>query len=194
MIGSIISAVAGLGSGIFGAIESSRNAKLAQDQMRERDDFNRAMFNRQYYQDALSRNDTQNFLRTLRNDMRQAVEQQNNAAVITGQTPEAIAATKEANAKAYADAIAGIDATNSARKDQALATHQAAQNQAFADWAKNYNQQSQNWSNFASQAFGIGMQGVAGVADGLYKPATAATPTPTATNDIIETQTTKPYF
>lgn len=177
MIGSIISAAAGLGSGIFGAIESSRNAKLAQDQMRERDDFNRAMFNRQYYQDALSRNDTQNFLRTLRNDMQQAVEQQNNAAVITGQTPEAIAATKEANAKAYADAIAGIDATNSARKDQALATHQAAQNQSFADWAKSYNQQSQNWSNFASQAFGIGMQGATGIADALYKPKTTETQT-----------------
>lgn len=175
-----LSAAGGLASGIAGLIESNKQAQEATRMQRERDDYNRAMFNRQYYQDAISRNDTQHFLRQLRNNMRDTVEQQNNTAVITGQTPEAVAATKEANAKAYADAIASIDATNSQRKDAALATYQAGKNQSFADWMNNYNQQSQNWTNFASQAFAIGAQGlntIGSAIDAKYTPTTAETPT-----------------
>lgn len=185
-----LSAAGGLASGIAGLIESNKQTQEAARMQRERDDFNRAMFNRQYYQDAISRNDTQHFLRQLRNNMRDTVEQQNNAAVITGQTPEAVAATKEANAKAYADAIAGIDATNSQRKDAALAGYQAGKNQSFADWMNSYNQQANNWKNFANQAFAVGAQGINTIASGLdtmyaqkqdtnnkYTPTTAQTPT-----------------
>lgn len=174
-----ISAAGGLASGIAGLAQSNKQAQEAARMQRERDDFNESLFNRQYYQDAISRADTQHFLRQLRNNMRDTVEQQNNAAVITGQTPEAVAATKEANARAYADAIAGIDATNSQRKDAALAGYQASKNQSFTDWMKNYNQQAQNWTNFANQAFAIGAQGINTIGsaiDAKYTPKTAETP------------------
>ena len=175
-----ISAAGGLASGIAGLAQSNKQAQEAARMQRERDDFNKSLFNRQYYQDAISRNDTQHFLRQLRNNMRDTVKQQANTAVITGQTPEAVAATKEANARAYADAIAGIDATNSQRKDAALAGYQASKNQSFADWMKTYNQQAQNWTNFANQAFAIGAQGINTIGsaiDAKYTPATAETPT-----------------
>lgn len=175
-----ISAAGGLASGIAGLVQSNKQAQEAARMQRERDDFNRNIFNRQYYQDAISRNDTQHFLRQLRNNMRDTVKQQANTAVITGQTPEAVAATKEANARAYADAIAGIDATNSQRKDAALAGYQAGKNQSFADWMKSYTQQAQNWTNFANQAFAIGAQGINTIGsaiDAKYTPATAETPT-----------------
>lgn len=173
-----ISAAGGLASGIAGLVQSNKQAQEVARMQRERDDFNKSLFNRQYYQDAISRNDTQHFLRQLRNNMRDTVEQQNNAAVITGQTPEAVAATKEANAKAYADAIASIDATNSQRKDAALAGYQASKNQSFADWMNAYNQQANNWTNFANQAFAIGAQGlntIGSAIDAKYTPATAGT-------------------
>ena len=195
-----ISAAGGLASGIAGLVQSNKQAQEAARMQRERDDFNRNMFNRQYYQDAISRNDTQHFLRQLRNNMRDTVEQQNNAAVITGQTPEAVAATKEANARAYADAIASIDATNSQRKDAALAGYQASKNQSFADWMNNYNQQANNWTNFANQAFAIGAQGVNTIGsaiDAKYTPATAKTPAPTTAETPavdISQQYNKPYF
>ena len=187
-----ISAAGGLASGIAGLVQSNKQAQEAARMQRERDDFNKSLFNRQYYQDAISRNDTQHFLRQLRNNMRDTVEQQNNTAVITGQTPEAVAAAKEANAKAYADAIASIDATNSQRKDAALSGYQASKNQSFSDWMKTYNQQANNWTNFANQAFAIGAQGlntVGSAIDAKYTPATAATPTV----DISQQQN-KPYF
>lgn len=174
-----ISAAGGLASGIAGLAQSNKQAQEAARTQRERDDFNRNIFNRQYYQDAISRADTQHFLRQLRNNMRDTVKQQANTAIITGQTPEAVAATKEANARAYADAIAGIDATNSQRKDAALAGYQAGKNQSFADWMQSYTQQAQNWTNFANQAFAIGAQGINTIGsaiDAKYTPATAETP------------------
>lgn len=174
-----ISAAGGLASGIAGLAQSNKQAQEAARMQRERDEFNRNIFNRQYYQDAISRNDTQHFLRQLRNNMRDTVKQQANTAVITGQTPEAVAATKEANARAYADAIAGIDATNSQRKDAALTGYQAGKNQSFADWMESYTQQAQNWTNFANQAFAIGAQGINTIGsaiDAKYTPATAETP------------------
>ena len=172
-----ISAAGGLASGIAGLAQSNKQAQEAARMQRDRDDFNKSLFNRQYYQDAISRADTQHFLRQLRNNMRDTVKQQANTAIITGQTPEAVAATKEANAKAYADAIAGIDATNSQRKDAALAGYQAGKNQSFADWMKTYNQQAQNWTNFANQAFAIGINTIGSAIDAKYTPATAKTPT-----------------
>lgn len=158
MLPSIISSVAGAAGGIAGIIKSNQAAQQAREEQRKRDAFNKSMFNRQYYQDALSRSDTQNMLRNYRETMREAIKNQQNTAVVTGETPEAVAATKRNNAKAYADAVAGITAQNSARKDAALANYQKMSNQSYADWLKLYQGDAQNWSNFASQAFQMGAQ------------------------------------
>lgn len=161
MLPSIISSVAGAAGGIAGIIKSNQASQQAREEQRKRDAFNKSMFNRQYYQDALSRSDTQNMLRNYRETMREAIKNQQNTAVVTGETPEAVAATKRNNAKAYADAVAGITAQNSARKDAALANYQNMSNQSYADWLKLYQGDAQNWSNFASQAFQMGGQQLA---------------------------------
>lgn len=154
----ILPIIISLAGGIAGSIKSSQAAKEAKEQQRQRDIFNRSLFDKSYYQDALSRSDTQNMLRNYRETMREAIKNQQNTAVVTGETPEAVAATKRNNAKAYADAVAGITAQNSARKDAALANYQKMGNQSYADWLKLYQGDAQNWSNFASQAFQMGAQ------------------------------------
>lgn len=154
----ILPIIISLAGGIAGSIKSSQAAKEAKEQQRQRDIFNRSLFDKSYYQDALSRSDTQNMLRNYRETMREAIKNQQNTAVVTGETPEAVAATKRNNAKAYADAVAGITAQNSARKDAALANYQNMSNQSYADWLKLYQGDAQNWSNFASQAFQMGAQ------------------------------------
>lgn len=154
----ILPIIISLAGGIAGSIKSSQAAKEAKEQQRQRDIFNRSLFDKSYYQDALSRTDTQNMLRNYRETMKEAMKKQQNAAVVTGETPEAVAATKRNNAKAYADAVAGITAQNSARKDAALANYQNMGNQSYADWLKLYQGDAQNWSNFASQAFQMGAQ------------------------------------
>lgn len=157
----------GIAGGIFGAINSTKQQRLAYKQQQERDAANQAMFERQYYQDALSRSDTQNMLRRLRNNMKDVTDVQNNVAVITGQTPEAQAATKFANAQTYADAVADIDATNASRKDNALASQQAIRNQSYTDWVNTHSQYANNWSNFASQAFSTGVNSLDTLASGI---------------------------
>lgn len=157
----ILPIIISLAGGIAGIIKSNQASQQAREEQRKRDAFNKSMFNRQYYQDALSRSDTQNMLRNYRETMREAIKNQQNTAVVTGETPEAVAATKRNNAKAYADAVAGITAQNSARKDAALANYQNMGNQSYADWLKLYQGDAQNWSNFASQAFQMGAQQLA---------------------------------
>ena len=158
IIGDTTAAAAQATNAIIALMQSRRAAQQAREEQRKRDAFNKSMFNRQYYQDALSRSDTQNMLRNYRETMREAIKNQQNTAVVTGETPEAVAATKRNNAKAYADAVAGITAQNSARKDAALANYQNMSNQSYADWIKLYQGDAQNWSNFASQAFRMGAQ------------------------------------
>lgn len=164
--------LSGLAGGIFGAVNASRQAAQANRMQQQRDNFNNALFQRQYYQDALSRSDTQHLLRRLRNDMKKATEAQRNAAVISGATPEALAANKASNARAYADAIASIDATNAQRQDAALAQHQAAQNNSYADWIKNHSAQAANWANFTSQALATGSSSIHTIADAFDKART----------------------
>lgn len=166
MIGSIISALASIGAGIAGTVNARKAAQEADKNQRERGAFNKRLFERQYYEDALSRTDTQNMLRNYRETLRDAIQKQENTSVVTGETPEAVAATKANNAKAYANAVAGITAQNSARKDAALANYQNARNSSYADWMKTYMGEAQNWSNFASQAFRTGASGIGGMGGG----------------------------
>lgn len=157
MIATLIGAGVGLAGALAGSIMSSKQAQKAEQQMRAQERFNKAMFNRQYYQDTLQRSDTQNMLRRMRNDMKEDVERMQNAAVVSGATPEAVAAAKAGNTKAYADTIAGISANDAQRKDAALANYQDnISTNSFNNFINSYNQQSQNWSNFASQAFQSG--------------------------------------
>ncbi len=195
LISGGLGVLGGLTSGIFGMINARKAEKQAEEQRRQRDNYNDAMFRRQYYQDALSRSDTQYMLRRLRNDMRNNVKAQNNTAAITGLTPEAVAATKAANADAYANAVAGIAANNEQRKDAALAQQQALRNHSYADWAQNNKAYAQNWANFASQAFRAGAGAINTLA-GAIAPATKPTPdntfTPTQHSDLIDTPTQQP--
>lgn len=163
-------------SAVVAMIQARKAAAAAREEQRKRDAFNEQMFKRQYYEDALSRTDTQNMLRNYRETLRDAIRKQENTAVVTGETPEAIAATKANNAKAYANAVAGIAAQNSARKDAALANYQNAKNSSYGDWIKSYMGDAQNWSNFASQAFRTGASQIGGMGSGNANAGTPSIP------------------
>ena len=94
IIGDTTAAAAQATNAILALMQSRRAAQQAREEQRKRDAFNKSMFNRQYYEDAISRSDTQNMLRNYRETMREAIKNQQNTAVVTGETPEAVAATK----------------------------------------------------------------------------------------------------
>lgn len=191
MLPAIILGALSLAGGIAGSVISSKNAKKANDKLKEQEDFNRSLFAQQYYQDIINRSDTQNMLRRLRNDMNANVEKMENTAVVTGATPEAVAAAKANNARAYADAVANIAATGAQRKDAALANFQNQQNQTYTNWVGTFNNNAQNWSNFASQSFQSGANAIGNMYSeksnsqgGSYKPQVT----------FPQSQYNKPYF
>lgn len=192
MIGSIlggIGAATGLGMGIAGMINSHNAQRESANQYRRQQLDNENIYKKQYYEDILNRKDTQHMLRGLRERLKEYNEQQNNVATVTGATSEASAVAKEANAKAYADAIANIAASDSQRKDAALANYQGQMNTQYNNWANLYNQYASNWTNFASQAFGAGAQAVQGIdwdAGGATKPSGGS--------GLLESQYNKPYY
>lgn len=188
MIESLILGGLSLAGGIAGSLQSSRNAKSAADKMRQQEEFNRNLFAQQYYQDILNRADTQNLLRQLRNDMKTHAENTKNTAAVTGATPEAVAAAKANNARAYADAVANIAATGAQRKDAALANFQNQQNQAYNNWVQAFNNNAQHWSNFATQAFQMGANTI-GNANFGGKGTAAAQPV-----TFPQSQYNKPHF
>lgn len=159
--------LSGIGGGIAGLVKAGKQQREADRIQREADQFNNAMFHRQYYQDALSRSDTQNILRNLRNTLRDNNKTITNTAAVSGATPEAIAAATNNNARAYADAIAGIDAASAQRKDAALANYNAARNNAYSQWIANNRNAANNWANFASQAFPTGAGSIDTVTESL---------------------------
>lgn len=186
---SLVMAGLGLAGGIAGSVMSSEKAVDAEKKMREQEAFNRSLYSQQYYQDILNRSDTQNMLRKLRDGLKKNSKQIENAAVVSGATPEAVAAAKSDNAQAYADAIANIAASDSQRKDAALANYQNMQNSTYSNWVNTYNQYASNWTNFASQAFGAGAQALQGMdwdAGGATKPSGGS--------GLLESQYNKPYF
>ena len=186
MIPSLILGGLSLAGGITGSLLSSRNARSATDKMRQQEEFNRNLFAQQYYQDILNRADTQNLLRQLRNDMKTHAENTKNTAAVTGATPEAVAAAKANNARAYADAVANIAATGAQRKDAALANFQNQQNQAYNNWVQAFNNNAQHWSNFASQAFQMGANTIG---NANFSSTAAAQPV-----TFTQSQYNKPYF
>lgn len=191
MLPAIILGALSLAGGIAGSVISSKNAKKANDKLKEQEDFNRSLFAQQYYQDIINRSDTQNMLRRLRNDMNTNVEKMENTAVVTGATPEAVAAAKANNARAYADAVANIAATGAQRKDAALANFQNQQNQTYTNWVGTFNNNAQNWSKFASQAFQMGANTI-GNANFKSNGSTATAAAQPVT--FPQSQYNKPYF
>lgn len=125
MIGALIGGGLGLASSLFGGIKAAKAAKKQQkiiDNARAR---NEAWFNKEYYQDYMDRSDAQAAMGRVRDYMKRANERTDNMAAVTGATPEAVAAQKEATANAIGNTASAIQANADAYKQNALNRYQA---------------------------------------------------------------------
>lgn len=112
---AIIGGAGSLVGGIMSGIQNRKNRKLVDKQLRE----NENLYNRDYYQDILSRSDISGLLGQARDRYAEAGRQAARTAAVTGATPESVAATKKANAEAYANAVSNVAAQSSVIKDNA---------------------------------------------------------------------------
>lgn len=173
----------GLAFGIGSSIGSAVNARQAADEQRKKQGMieqeaaeDKALFNKQYYQDITKRTEVQNMLRILNENQRKADTRAEAQAAITGATPEQKLAAREVNRRTYADAVADIASNASQIRDQYLRDYQ---NQRNRTWQQRLGMQDQlaaihsntagQWANAASNAFTAGAQLLGNGIDGLPK-------------------------
>lgn len=112
LIGGGLKVAGSIAGGIMGAIANRRIKKNLQGQMRENQDW----FDRRYNEDATQRADAQRVLTRLNDIVRNRNKQIAGSQAVMGGTEESVAAAKQANNQAIADATSNIAVASEARK------------------------------------------------------------------------------
>ena len=115
-MGLIGSAIGAVGS-IFGGIKASKAMKKAKRNVEAQRQKNQDWYDRRYNEDATQRADAQRILTQTEESIKQRNKAAAGSAAVMGGTDESVAAAKEANNKALADATSQIAADAEARKD-----------------------------------------------------------------------------
>lgn len=119
-----------LAGGVYSAVREAKQNKRYQSAVNKEYNKNladtNAFYQTLYNQNPLERADNQALLNHQKDMLKQANQQATATAAITGATPEAVQAQKNASANQYAQTVSNIAAQNSARKDQIGQEWQAA--------------------------------------------------------------------
>lgn len=121
-MGLIGSAIGAAGS-ISGGIKASKAMKKAKRNVEAQRQKNQDWYDRRYNEDATQRADAQRILTQTEESIKQRNKAAAGSAAVMGGTDESVAAAKEANNKALADATSQIAADAEARKDNIEATY-----------------------------------------------------------------------
>ena len=118
-------AISGIAGSIVGA-QRERAARARQASIRrDMEGRNNSAYLADYYSDYLKRADSQNALRKMRDEMRRQGQREANAAVITGATPEAIAARQYDRNRVMAGMVGNLGAMGEQFKQRARNQRQA---------------------------------------------------------------------
>ena len=118
MLGGLIGGALGAIGGIFGGISKNRMLKQQQRMVDGQKRENQDWYDHRYNEDSTQRADAQAMLTHTADMIRQRNQQAAGSAAVMGGTDESVAATKEANAKALADATSQIAVSGEQRKDK----------------------------------------------------------------------------
>ena len=128
----LIGRAIGAGGSIFGGINASKAMKKAKRNVEAQRQKNQDWYDRRYNEDATQRADAQRILTQTEESIKQRNKAAAGSAAVMGGTDESVAAAKEANNKALADATSQIAADAEARKDNIEATYMQNDN-AFVE-------------------------------------------------------------
>lgn len=149
----------GAAGAIFGGLSASAAMRKMRKSIEAQRKKNQDWYDQRYNEDSTQRADAQRMLTMTEESIRQRNQQVAGAQAVTGGTDEALAASKEANNKALADAASQIAAAGDARKDQIESTYQQKDDQ--------YAQQLQNLQQQKAAAISQAVQGVTSAAGEL---------------------------
>lgn len=159
LIGSIAGGALGAAGSIFGGISASKAMRRVRKNLEAQKQDNQNWYDRRYNEDATQRADAQRILTMTEESIKNRNRQAAGAQAVMGGTDESLAATKEANAKALADAASQIVVNGENRKDQIEQTYR--QRDAQIDETLN------NVDINKAQAIGQAAQGVMKVGSGI---------------------------
>lgn len=120
---AILGAAMTAGGAIYGGIKSARANQQAKEMNEEQRQKNQNWYDRRYNEDATQRADAQRILTQTRDIIKQRNQAAQGRQAVMGGTEESVAATKEANNKALADATSHIAADAERRKDMIESTY-----------------------------------------------------------------------
>lgn len=118
MIGSLIGAGIGAIGSIFGGISAAKKMREVQKSIENQQKQNQDWYDRRYNEDATQRADAQRVLTMTEEAIKKRNQQAAGAAAVMGGSQEALAAAREQNAQAMADAASQIAVAGERRKDQ----------------------------------------------------------------------------
>ncbi len=158
-LGDAIGGAFGVAGTIFGGISASKAMKKVRNSLKGQKGANQDWFDRRYNEDATQRADAQAILTKTEEAIRNRNREASGTAAVMGGTGESVAAAKEANAKAMADASTEIAVNADRRKDAIEAQYQ----QRDAQLEDALNNMEANRAHAISQA----VQGVASAAGNI---------------------------
>jgi hypothetical protein len=118
LIAAGISAGAGLVGTLWGGIKAGNERKRMNSYLDRQDTENRSWYNANALSDYTQRQDSQNLLKQLRDQLSKQNSAQANTAAITGATPEQQAVQKELSNKVISDVYSNLGAQGQAYKDR----------------------------------------------------------------------------
>lgn len=160
MITGIIGAAAGAAGGIFGGISKNKMLKKQMQMINEQKKENQDWYDRRYNEDSTQRADAQAMLTHTAEMIKQRNQAAAGSAAVMGGTEESAAATKEANAKALADATSQIVAAGEQRKDQ-IENQYMQRKAALDEQLRALEGEKQDGLDMASNAIGGAVNGFA---------------------------------
>lgn len=152
MIGAIIGAAGSLGSALYSGFKSAKAAKTAKRNIEKQKAENAAWYNRRYNEDGTQRADAQRLLRKTQDAIKNRNKQAAATQAVVGGTEESVAATKEANANALAEAASAINAQADARKDTIEQSYRNTDTNLNNQLNNIETQRAQNIANAGAQA------------------------------------------
>lgn len=159
MLGSIVGGAVGALGGVLGGLGKNDAIKKQMEMIAKQQRENQDWYDRRYNEDATQRADAQRLLSITEENIKKRNRAAAGTAAVMGGTGESVAAEKEANSKAMADAVSQINAAGEARKDQIENQYMARKNQLDNAMRELEGQKS--------STLDIISQGLGGVASGM---------------------------
>lgn len=163
MILGAISAIAGLGSSIYGAVKQSQAAKEEQKLMEKQAAANEAWYNRNYHQDYLNSVQAQNAMKRYRNAWEDQAREARARQVISGGSPAQTQAVMEAGAKGYGEMIGNLAAQGEQNKQAIDAQKLAMDTNLNAQGMQLAQKRQAAGANMVSNGIGTMVSGLQGM-------------------------------